>query len=68
MSALCHSGHRMIAPVQARWSFPLVLLEQPRPGSVLPRGRLHLDFRDLNLDEIANGDETDQPVFVLPQA
>ena len=40
----------------------LVLLKQPRLGGVLSRcGRLHLDFGDLNLDEIANGDETFQP-------
>jgi hypothetical protein len=40
-----------------------VLLEQPRLGSVFLRGgALHLDFRDLNLDEIADGDETDQPI------
>ena len=36
----------------------LVLLKQRRLRGVLPRrGRLHLDFGDLNLDEIANGDE-----------
>ena len=40
-----------------------MLLKQPRLSGVLPLcGRLHVDFRDLNLDEIANGDETYQPV------
>ena len=40
-----------------------MLLKRPRLSGVLPRcGRLHLDFRDLNLDEIANGDEAYQLV------
>jgi hypothetical protein len=41
----------------------LVLLKQPRLRGVLPRcGRLHLDFGNRHLDEIAEGDETDQSV------
>ncbi len=41
----------------------LVLLKPPTLGGVFPRcGSLHLNFSDLYLDEIANGDETDQPV------
>jgi len=40
-----------------------VLLKQPRLGGVLLRcGRLHLDFDDRHLDEIVNGNETDEPV------
>ena len=46
----------------------LVLLKPPTLGGVFPRcGSLHLNFSDLYLDEIANGDETDQPVS-QPQA
>ena len=46
---------RIIAVLHAQLTIPI---KQPRLSGVLPRcGRLHVDFRDLNLDEIANGDE-----------
>ena len=45
------------------FALSLVLLKKPRLGGVLLRcGRLHLDFDDRHLDEIVNGDETDEPV------
>ena len=41
----------------------LVLLKTAELGGVLPRcGSLHLDFGDLYLDQVADGNETDQPV------